>query len=120
MAERLCTHPKQLRPRPFESGQARLHYYSDVPNEVTERDLVYRAYRDAQNRLARYLGEADTYEVFDQALFLARLPGRIPVTPNELLRVAVMLMETFPESAVSATGSGLKVSALLLGADELS
>lgn len=77
---------------------------------------MIRAFDDACGRLARHLGADDAAAVFDQAVVLARL-GRAPETCEELLRVAVMVRELWPESGVvSATGSALVVTARLLGA----
>jgi hypothetical protein len=80
--------------------------------------LVHRAFSDARTRLTKYLGADDAEVVFDQACLLARL-HRWPETSEELMAVAVMLFEQHPENGIiAATGRGMKVSALLLGARE--
>lgn len=102
---------------PDQRGNAAVFFTVRSASVVTELELVHKALVDARSRLAKYLGPEDALDVFDQACVLARLGGRWPQTADELLAVAVMLGEQHPDGGVvSATGSGLKITALLLGA----
>lgn len=81
---------------------------------VTLSELVVKAHADAVERLGCFVGDEQAVEIFMQARRLVGLK-RLPRTPDELLRLAVTVIEV-QDAYANAVGRSLKITALLLGA----